>query len=177
MTVGQSSVFTSDYRKAKIAAANIFRLLDRKSKEIMGSAQMPQECKGDVVFSGVHFHYPNRPEARILNGLSLSVASGQTVALVGASGCGKSTSVQLLERFYDASRGLIEVDGRDVMALDRHWLRRQMALVSQEPTLFSGTIGQNIAYGENARDVPFDEVVRASQLANIHDFVESLPAK
>jgi ATP-binding cassette subfamily B (MDR/TAP) protein 1 len=63
------------------------------------------------------------------------------------------------------------------MALDRHWLRRQMALVSQEPTLFSGTIGQNIAYGENARDVPFDEVVRASQLANIHDFVESLPAK
>ncbi|CAG2179836.1 unnamed protein product, partial [Oppiella nova] len=177
MTVGQSSVFTSDYRKAKIAAANIFRLLDRKSKEIMGSAETPQECKGDVVFSGVHFHYPNRPEARILNGLSLSVASGQTVALVGASGCGKSTSVQLLERFYDASRGLIAVDGRDVMALDRHWLRRQMALVSQEPTLFSGTIGQNIAYGENARDVPFDEVVRASQLANIHDFVESLPAK
>ncbi|CAG2102554.1 unnamed protein product [Medioppia subpectinata] len=175
MTVGQSSVFTSDYRKAKISAANIFRLLDRRSREAEVTGSEIRDFQGNVAFAAVHFHYPGRPEARVLRGLSLEVKSGQKVALVGASGCGKSTSVQLLERFYDVTRGAIHVDGRDVTSVDRHWLRRQMALVSQEPTLFSGTIRENIAYG--ARDVTFDAIVRSAQMANVHDFVQSLPSQ
>ena len=108
MTVGQSSVFTSDYRKAKIAAANIFRLIDRKSLEITRSgSKQPEQCLGDISFQKVRFSYPNRKECQVLSQLSFDVTSGQTVALVGASGCGKSTSVQLLEKFYDVIGGQI----------------------------------------------------------------------
>ena len=106
MTVGQSSVFTSDYKKAKIAAANIFSLVDRKSDKIEGH-HVPRECRGDLNFSKVGFEYPQRRETQVLRGLSFSVNAGQTVALVGASGCGKSTSVQLLEKFYDVIQGVI----------------------------------------------------------------------
>ena len=109
--VGQSAVFSADYTKAKIAAANIFKLIDRQAAISTNNNnylnEKPSECNGEIAFRGVHFSYPNRPEAKILNGLSLKAQKGQTVALVGSSGCGKSTCIQLLERFYDCNQGSV----------------------------------------------------------------------
>ena len=109
-TVGQSFVFTSDYQKAKISAVNIFRLVDRKPISATNNQliiEKPNKFSGDLTFRGCYFTYPNRPEAQILNGLSFKVKRGETVALVGSSGCGKSTSIQLLEKFYDLTQGKI----------------------------------------------------------------------
>jgi ATP-binding cassette subfamily B (MDR/TAP) protein 1 len=112
MVVGQSAVFTSDYQKAKISAANMFRLIDRQpfiNTNNNIALEKPEKCNGNLSFRGVHFTYPNRPDAKVLNGLSFTVAKGETVALVGSSGCGKSTSIQLIERFYDCSKGKIVI--------------------------------------------------------------------
>jgi ABC-type multidrug transport system fused ATPase/permease subunit len=110
MVVGQNAIFTSDYHKAKVAAANIFKLIDRQpliSINNNASTEKHDYCNGDITFRGVHFTYPNRPEAKILNGLSFNAKKGQTIALVGSSGCGKSTCIQLLERFYDCNQGSV----------------------------------------------------------------------
>lgn len=110
MVVGQSSVFTTDYQKAKTAAANIFALIDRTPEEkdlYVNNYQKPTECKGNIEFRGVEFCYPNRREAKVLKGLSFSASKGRTVALVGSSGCGKSTCIQLIEKFYNCSDGSI----------------------------------------------------------------------
>ena len=103
MTVGQSSVFTSDYRKAKLAAANIFRLIDRTPRGHAGTVRL-ETLRGQIGFRDVRFQYPSR-RTPVLNGLTLEVGAGQTVALVGASGCGKSTAVQLLQKFYEVQSG------------------------------------------------------------------------
>lgn len=118
VVVGQSAIFTSDYQKAKIAAGNIFRLVDRQpqiknaNNTLEESPPYGRTSQGTVTLRGVHFSYPTRPEAKILQGLSLKAEKGQTVALVGSSGCGKSTCIQLLERFYDCAKGelVIRVD-------------------------------------------------------------------
>ena len=114
MTIGQSSVFTSDYRKAKISAANIFRLVDSRrktSKETLIKSGNIEEmrAKGEIRFSDVRFAYPERRESPILRGLSFECKSGQKVALVGQSGCGKSTTIQLLQHFYDVTKGSIVI--------------------------------------------------------------------
>ncbi len=112
MSIGQSAVFTSDYQKAKIAAANIFRLIDRQPLININNKypiEKPNECNGNLAFRGVHFTYPNRPDAKVLNGLTFKVSKGETVALVGSSGCGKSTSIQLIEKFYEMTDGKIVI--------------------------------------------------------------------
>lgn len=106
---------------------------------------------GNVEFKDVYFNYPSRPDAPILQGLSLTIGQGQTVALVGESGCGKSTTIGLLEKFYLPDRGEVLVDGKEVRALNTKWLRSNLGLVSQEPQLFATTIAENIRFGkENA---------------------------
>ena len=110
MVIGQSSVFASDYQKAKLSAVNIFRLIDRQPLiNINNNAPIlrPNQCNGNISFRDVHFTYPNRPDTKVLNGLSLKAEKGETVALVGSSGCGKSTSIQLIERFYDCTQGKV----------------------------------------------------------------------
>ena len=123
----------------------------------------------------VHFHYPIRPEVKVLQSLTVSVKPGKTLALVGPSGCGKSTIVSLIERFYDPLSGTLNVDGNPVTALNIKWLRSQIGIVSQEPVLFDTTIADNIRYGANFREVSDEEVIEASKSANIHNFIESLP--
>ena len=98
----------------------------------------------------------------------------QTVALVGESGCGKSTIIALLERFYDPDSGMVTLDGVDMKGLKVSWLRRQMGLVSQEPVLFNDTIRANIAYGKQG-DATEEEIVAAANAANAHDFISQLP--
>lgn len=132
-------------------------------------------CRGNIRFENVSFAYPTRPSDIILRSLNADIPAGKSIALVGRSGCGKSTIVQLLECFYQHSNGLITLDGQDLRHLPVEWLRKQIALVSQEPTLLSYTIGDNIRYGDNSRFVPHDEVVKAAQTAQIHEFIMSLP--
>ncbi|KAL7824409.1 hypothetical protein AOLI_G00329290, partial [Acnodon oligacanthus] len=133
--------------------------------------------KGDIEFRDVHFSYPTRQNVKILQGLNVSVAQGQTLALVGGSGCGKSTSIQLLERFYNPASGQVFADGTDTRTLNLAWLRSQLGLVSQEPILFDCTIAENIQYGDNSRVVSQEEIVEAARNANIHDFILGLPEK
>lgn len=107
--------------------------------------------------------------------LNLDIKKGQTVALVGPSGCGKSTCIQLLLRYYDPVEGRINLDGTATTEFPMDKLRSHLGLVSQEPVLFDRTIAENVAYGDNSRDIPMAEIVEAAKLANIHTFVASLP--
>ncbi len=130
---------------------------------------------GNLSVESVQFTYPARPDVQVLNGISLSVKPGQTLALVGPSGCGKSTVVQLIERFYDPSKGGLQLEGVDLRELNISWLRSHIGIVSQEPVLFEGTIAENIRYGALFREVTDEEVIAAAQSANIHSFIETLP--
>lgn len=178
-----------------MAAISIFRLLDRVPKILVSTivGNKPKNCTGDIEFREVEFHYPTRPQNKVLKGISFTVNQGQTVALVGSSGCGKSTCTQLLERFYDYDDGevvrtilLLKIclyhlhffqllDRNNINDLNIPWLRSNIGIVSQEPILFDKTIKENIEYGDNSRRVDMDEVVRAAQKANIHTFIQSLP--
>nr|XP_021407324.1 ATP-dependent translocase ABCB1 isoform X1 [Lonchura striata domestica] len=179
MALGQSSSFAPDYAKAKISAAHLFLLFERVPSidSYSEEGDKPETFEGNITMKDVAFNYPNRPEVKILQGLNLKVEKGQTLALVGSSGCGKSTVVQLLERFYDPLDGEMIFDGKNAKALNIQWLRAQIGIVSQEPILFDCTIAENIAYGDNSREVSFEEIVSAAKQANIHSFIDSLPDK
>ncbi|VDD83523.1 unnamed protein product [Mesocestoides corti] len=124
-------------------------------------------------FSNVSFAYPMRKQVKVLNNFSLNIKPGQTIALVGASGSGKSTVIQLIQRFYDANDGQIIIDGEDIRNLDLAWFRSQLGVVSQEPVLFAGTVTENIKLG--ALNASQEEVEEAAKLACVHDFVCKLP--
>jgi len=175
--LGRASTLAPDIGKAKISAAKIFALLDRTPAIDSSdkSGQKPTECNGDVRFQGVHFRYPTRTEYKVLQGLTVHVKPGQTLAFVGGSGCGKSTTIQLLQRYYDPEGGMLRMDGVNTRKLNIQWMRSQMGLVSQEPTLFDASIGENIAYGDNSRKVSQEEIIEAATKANIHSFIQILP--
>lgn len=166
------------------AAHKIYEAIDRvpnidASDENAGDK--PASLEGSIVFDNVKFVYPSRPNVPILENFSLTIEPGQTVALVGSSGSGKSTIIGLLERFYSPIGGAIYIDGRPIESLNIKWLRQQMALVSQEPILFSCSIYQNIAYGligtpyEHAEDsVKRELIINACKEANALDFIETL---
>ncbi|XP_072964824.1 ABC transporter B family member 9-like [Typha angustifolia] len=174
--VSQSSAFGPDVTKAKDSAASIFEILDRKSKIDASSDEGSElvNVRGEVEFQNVSFKYPTRLDVQIFRDLCLTIPSGKTVALVGESGCGKSTVIALLERFYDPNAGTILLDGLDIKSLRLNWLRQQMGLVGQEPALFNDTIGANIAYGKQG-EVSEEEIVAVAKAANVHHFIASLP--
>jgi ABC-type multidrug transport system fused ATPase/permease subunit len=177
MAAGQASSFAPDYGKAKASAARLFALFDRVppiNSSSEAGEKLP-DIQGAVELQGVRFQYPSRPDVRVLRGLDITVKPGQVVALVGSSGCGKSTVVQLIERFYDPAEGHVLIDGHPSTELHLQWLRRQIGIVSQEPVLFDCSIRDNIAYGDNFREVTMQEIVEAARKANIHNFIESLP--
>ncbi|KAJ8314248.1 LOW QUALITY PROTEIN: hypothetical protein KUTeg_008809 [Tegillarca granosa] len=175
---GQATTFAPDAAKASMSAGYIFRLLDRKppidTESEEGLKLDPERFTSTINFDKVFFRYPTRPDIQILQGLSLFVQPGQTLALVEA-GCGKSTAVQLVERFYDPEDGDVTLDNYDIREFNIQWLRSQISIVSQEPILFDCSIAQNIAYGDNSRVVPMEEIIKAARNANIHQFIESLP--
>ncbi|KAF3819093.1 hypothetical protein GH733_013243 [Mirounga leonina] len=186
VALGHASSFAPDYAKAKLSAAHLFMLLERPPLIDSYSEEglRPDKFEGNVTFNEVVFNYPTRPDVPVLQGLSLEVKKGQTLALVGSSGCGKSTVVQLLERFYDPVAGTVFVDfgfqlldGQEAKKLNIQWLRAHLGIVSQEPVLFDCSIAENIAYGDNSRAVSQDEIVNAAKAANIHPFIETLPHK
>ncbi|NXI18278.1 MDR1 protein, partial [Irena cyanogastra] len=179
MNVGQSSSMAPDYGKARMSAQRIFQLLSRKPLIDSYSEQGEKlsHFEGNIEFRNIHFVYPTRPEVQVLQGLNVKVKKGQTLALVGSSGCGKSTSIQLLERFYDPVEGQVLADGFDTKSLHLQWLRSRLGLVSQEPILFDCSIAENIQYGDNSRVVSQEEIEEAAKAANIHAFIEKLPEK
>ncbi|KAG6525619.1 hypothetical protein ZIOFF_015581 [Zingiber officinale] len=173
--ISQSSSLAPDSSKAKTAAASVFAILDQKSKidSSDDSGVTPERLKGNIEIRHVSFRYPTRPDIQIFQDLCLSIHSGKTVALVGESGSGKSTVVSLLQRFYNPDSGEILLDGIEIQKFQLRWLRQQMGLVSQEPSLFNDTIRANIAYGKegNATEA---EIISAAELSNAHKFISSL---
>ncbi|KAJ8102487.1 P-loop containing nucleoside triphosphate hydrolase protein [Lipomyces tetrasporus] len=168
--------FAPDMGKAKQAAENIQTLfhsipqIDSWSEEGI----VPQDVDGNIEFQDVHFRYPTRPEVPVLRGLNLTIHKGQYVALVGSSGCGKSTTIGLIESFYLPLGGKILLDGQDITSLNVNAYRSHIALVQQEPVLYAGSIRHNIALG-TPKDVTDEDIYAASKQANIHDFIMSLP--
>ncbi len=136
-------------------------------------ARPPAEFKGKIGFEDVLFHYPSRPETSALEGVALTVKPGETVALVGPSGAGKTTLFQMLLRFYDADEGRVTLDGRDVREFDPTELRRAFAVVPQEPMIFAASARDNIRFGRP--DATDAEVEAAAEAAAAHDFIEKLP--
>ncbi|XP_066501736.1 ATP-binding cassette, sub-family B (MDR/TAP), member 4 [Hoplias malabaricus] len=179
MAVGEANSFTPNYAKAKISASHVLMLINRVPDIDNDSeeGEKPSHFDGNVHFKEVHFRYPSRPDVPVLQGLRLRVKKGQTLALVGSSGCGKSTTIQLLERFYDPLQGTVMLDDNDAKQLNIHWLRSQIGIVSQEPVLFDCSLAENIAYGDNSRQVTQEEIEGAARAANIHSFIERLPQK
>ncbi|KAB8349573.1 hypothetical protein FH972_023597 [Carpinus fangiana] len=171
--------FAPDMGKAKHAAAELKTLSDRVPPIDSWSAtgDPVTSCTGRIEFRNVHFRYPTRPEQPVLRGLDLVVEPGQYVALVGASGCGKSTTIAMLERFYDPQSGTVSLDGRDISELNLNAYRSHLALVSQEPTLYQGTIRDNVLLGADrpVDEVPDSKIEQACRDANIFNFITSLP--
>ncbi|ELP88188.1 bile salt export pump, putative [Entamoeba invadens IP1] len=165
---------------ARGAAFRIYNTIDR-IPDIDATTNVglkPEVCNGNITLEDVQFRYPTRPTKQILGGLDLSIPNGNTIALVGASGCGKSTTIQLVQRLYDPVGGSVKLDGNDLRSLNLKWLRNQIGLVGQEPVLFACTIKQNILLGAKDDETPTeDDVIECAKMANAHDFIMHLPDK
>ncbi|KAL4068767.1 P-loop containing nucleoside triphosphate hydrolase protein [Scleroderma yunnanense] len=178
---GSVFAFVPDMSSARGAGAAIIKLLasvpeiDADSSD--GRTFSGMNVKGEIRIENVHFRYPTRPTVRVLRGLNLTVEPGTYTALVGASGCGKSTVIQLIERFYDPLIGQVLLDGQPTNEYNVQEYRKQIALVSQEPTLYAGTIRFNILLGaaKPISEVTQEEIEAVCEDANILDFIQSLP--
>lgn len=180
MMLGQSLVYAPAFSAAFLAGHRLFKIIDRQpeiSSPAIANRRRRPDKKHDIHYKRVEFSYPTRPDVPILRGLDLDVIEGKTVALVGPSGCGKSTCIQLLQRLYDTENGRLYV-GYDEVSTDISLsdLRSKLSIVSQEPVLFDRSIAENIAYGDNRRTVPMSEIIDAAKVANVHNFIVSLPA-
>ena len=173
--LGQAGPKIQAIMQALVAGGRMFKIMDRNSKidATSDAGTVPASVSGTIRFEGVRFAYPSRPDITIFRDFNLEIPAGQSIALVGESGSGKSTVVSLIERFYDPLAGKVSLDGEDVAGLQVRWLRDQVGLVSQEPTLFALSIKENIKYGkEGATDA---EVEAAAKAANAHNFISALP--
>ncbi len=173
--LGQLSEVWNEVSQAAGAAARIGDLMALRPKIVAPPepARLPSPVRGAVRFEGVNFAYPTRPEGPVLHGVDFEVAPGETVAVVGPSGAGKSTLFQLLERFYDPISGAVRLDGVDICTLDPKALRREIALVPQEPFIFGASVADNIAYGRPGASR--EEIETAARRAAAHGFVAALP--
>ncbi len=158
------------------ASDRVLDIFDENPEVIIGQiSQKSKKIYGEVEFKNVAFNYPSRADLEVLNDINFNIKSGEKVALVGYSGAGKSTIVQLLLRFYDAIKGEILVDGKNVKDYNISELRHNMAIVPQEVMLFGGTILENIAYGKP--DATEQEIINAAQKANAMEFIDTFPEK
>jgi ATP-binding cassette subfamily B protein len=173
--VGSLSEVWGDLQRAAGASERLMELLHQKPaiSPPAHPRQLASPARGAIAFEHVTFHYPSRPDSAALQDFSLAVAPGEAVALVGPSGAGKSTVFQLLLRFFAAGQGRILFDGIDIAQVDPGLLRRQIAVVSQEPVIFSGSIASNIAYGRLGAGM--EAVRRAADAAAATEFIEKLP--
>lgn len=179
-SLGSIAVFAPDLAASKIGATHVFRLI-HKNSDIDPTNLDGEEL--DTITVGidvedVYFEYPRRPEVPVLQGLSLHVSKAKTLAIVGASGHGKSTIIALLERFYGIRKGRMCVDERDISLINVQSLRSRFGYVAQEAELFNRSVFHNIAYGAAHKDgtpISFDDIEEAAREANAHEFIASLP--
>ncbi|GJM90459.1 hypothetical protein PR202_ga06740 [Eleusine coracana subsp. coracana] len=172
--IADAGSMTTDLAKGADAVASVFAVLDRQTKIDSDNPEgfKPDRLKGEVDITGIDFAYPSRPDVIIFQEFSLKIQSGKSTAIVGQSGSGKSTIVGLIERFYDPLKGVVEIDNTDIRTYNLRALRRQIGLVSQEPTLLAATIRENIVYGSETASE--EEIENAARSAFAHDFISGL---
>lgn len=179
ISLGEVRNFTPNLALAKVSATHLFRFLDRESEvDPTRAGKHVVSTRSMIDLLDVAFEYPTRPDVAVLRGLDLAATAGKTLALVGSSGCGKSTIVALIERFYDARGGHVKLDGEELRELELQSARSCMSRVHQEPDLFSRTIKSNISYGlakDGSTPVSDDVIVQAARAANAHGFISELP--
>ena len=186
---GQIFSLAPDIGRAKGAASRVFALHDQKpsidspSNDTvvpMTSATTPQgkstAQKGSITFDNVSLTYKSRPNAPVFTNMNLTIPAGETVALVGRSGAGKTSAISLIERFYDPTAGSVLLDGVDIRSVPVSEHRARISLVAQDPDLFSGSVAFNVGLGARSGHVATpEEVIEACKAVGIHDFVNSLP--
>jgi len=174
-SVGAISEVVGDLQRAAGAAERLLDLLNTEPAIAAPASPvaLPDPAHGEVRFENVSFNYPSRPDIPALNGLDLAVSPGETVAIVGPSGAGKTTIVQLLLRFYDPTRGTVRLDGVDLRDADPQSVRSRFALVAQEPVIFAADAWENIRYGRP--DASDGEVRAAAEAAAANEFLDRLP--
>ena len=170
--INEMANIISELQSAASAAERVFRLIDEPTEaaDVYGAKEI-KNVKGDVVADDVHFSYEEGKE--ILHGISFEALKGKTVAIVGPTGSGKTTIINLLMRFYDVDSGCISVDGDDIRTVTRSSLRKSYTMVLQDTWLFGGTIAENIGYGKER--ATREEIVAAAKAAHIDGYIESLP--
>ncbi len=163
----------SDIQSAFAAAGRVFNVLDEPNE--VSDENLPDllDCNGEISIKNVDFSY--LPKVKLIQNLNLEVKQGMKVAIVGPTGCGKSTIINLLMRFYDVNNGSISVSGSNIQEITRSSLRNKYGMVLQETWLFNATIRENIAYGNP--NTPLEDIQEAAKLAGIHDFIEKMPQK
>src|SRR5262245_46304864 len=173
MSLRRMNTINTEVQQAIAAAKRVFTMLDREReiRDLPGAVPLPPFAR-EIRIEHVDFAYDDE---KILDGIDLTIRRGETVALVGASGSGKSTIANLLPRFYDPNSGRILFDGHELRSVTLQSLRDQIGLVTQETVLFNDTVRNNIAYGRS--DIPMDKIVAAARSAHAHEFIEGLPEK
>lgn len=160
--------------KGITSGSRILNIINQESKVNFDNGMKIENFKGHIEFVNVSFKYPTR-DVQVLKNVSFEALPGEITAIVGQSGCGKSTIIQLIERFYDVDEGQILIDGIDIKDIDPRWLHSHISLVSQDPTLFSASVVDNIKYGSrNSNEL---EVIEAAEVANSKKFIDKLPNK
>lgn len=175
MALGQAGQQFATIGTALGAAASLYEVIDRVPEIDAYSEEgvKPEKISGRIKIENVEFTYPTRPDVQVLKDVSLEAQPGQTIALVGSSGCGKSTIIQLLQRFYNPDAGKIYIDDIPIADFNIKYLRQLVGVVSQEPNLFNTSIEQNIRYGRS--DVDSESIQRALKEANAADFIKTFP--
>jgi ATP-binding cassette subfamily B protein len=163
----------TDFMNAAGASSRIFQILNRKPAIVNKEGNTRTRLQGEITLKDVQFSYPTRPDYQVFHRLNLKIAEGESVALVGRSGSGKSTIAALIQRLYDPKAGEIFIDQANILDLSASWLRQQIGTVSQEPILMSTSIRENIAYGKP--QAPFEEIKKAAELAFANLFIEEFP--
>ena len=169
MSMMMVSMMFQTMTRAAASAKRIVEVLESEPAIVGGNVQNDKDGKGSVEFRNVSFRYPNASGRPVLNNISFDVKPGETVAIIGATGSGKSSLVNLIPRFYDADEGEILIDGKNVREYDLHELRAKIAFVLQKTELFSGTVAENIRWGRP--DATDEEVKLAAEIAQAHDFI------
>lgn len=170
--MGNITQLSSVLQSASAAAKRVFEILDEEEEPVnQTNIQLPEQIRGDVTFEHVGFAYD--PKKPLIKDLNFEVKAGQTVAIVGPTGAGKTTLINLLMRFYDVNEGAIKIDGIDTKKMERHDVRSLFGMVLQDAWLYEGTIGDNIRFGK--LDATDYEVVDAAKTANVDHFIRTMP--
>jgi ABC transporter fused permease/ATP-binding protein len=173
VSVGTLGGLWTDFMSATGASARIFAILDRTPEIDNIAGSLPSQVKGEIKLESLKFAYPGRPDYPVFTDLSLTIKEGETVALVGASGSGKTTVAALIQRFYDPQSGRILLDGTPITNISPDWLRKQIGTVAQEPILMSTSVRENISYGRPSASL--DDIKKAAKSAFADEFITRFP--